>query len=108
MLETTWLFVLVLGHVAVVSAVLLGFRDGVWGPVVIVAALLGLVLFAIGSMGATNVEVIAQDGSTVSQAQPAMGWYAMGMALVSGVVAVVGSLAWLQPDQDNINHGSRY
>lgn len=107
MLETTWLFVLAAAHVTGLGAVLLGFRVD-WAEVVTIAALLSFVLFGIAAMGATNVEVVTDSGQTVRQAQPGMGWYAMGMALLAGIVAVAAGLEWLKDVMEDTSYGSNY
>lgn len=106
MLETTFLFVLGLGHVAVIAAILLGFRE-TWGPVVVASALLAVVLFGMAAMGATNVEIITDSGETVSNPQPGVGYYAMGMAMLSGIVAMLAGVASLK-DQEESPYGNSY
>lgn len=106
MLETTWLFVLALAHLTGLGAVVVGTRSE--SPASIAGALLAFVLFALAAMGATNVEVVTQTGSTVRQAHPGMGWYALGMALLSGVVAVYATLAWFGSQKEDTHYGNSY
>lgn len=100
MLESTFLFVLGLGHAGVLAAIVLGFREQ-FGPVVVASALLAMVLFAIAAMGATNVEVVTNAGETVRNPQPGLGYYAMGMSLLSGILAFLAGVATLKDEEDS-------
>lgn len=94
MLEGTYHLVLVLGHVAFVTALALGFVPEA-EEIVTISALFGLLLFATAGIASSNVVTIASDGSRIVTSQPAIGTYAYGLALASGLLSVYATLSWL-------------
>ena len=100
MLELTWLFLLALAHVALLASVGLGFTR-IPEMLVVIGAFVALILFAVVAISSSNVQVVTDSG-TVTKSQPAAGWYAYGMAMISLIVAVAATIAWL-PDSSDIN-----
>lgn len=99
MLELTWLFLFALAHAALATSITLGFAPGVNEMTVVIAAFVAIILFAIVAISSSNVQVITDSGA-VTQAQPAAGWYAYGMALISLIIAVAATMVWLPDSQE--------
>ncbi|QSG02519.1 hypothetical protein [Natranaeroarchaeum sulfidigenes] len=105
MLEFTWLFLFALAHAALTISIGLGFSARVHEMMVVIAAFVSLILFAIVAIASTNVQVVTDSG-TVTQSQPAAGWYAYGMALISLIIAVAATMVWLPDSEDIMNNVS--
>lgn len=104
MLELTWLFLFALAHAGLATSIGLGFTR-VHEMTVVIAAFISLILFAIVAISSSNVQVITDSG-TVTQSQPAAGWYAYGMGLISLIIAVAATMVWLPDTEDVMNNVS--
>lgn len=93
MLETTYHFMLVAAHVAILGALGLGFttRD----DLIAASSFVAMLLFSWVAIASTNVVTITNSGSRVVTEQPAVGWYAYGLAFLSFALAVYATLQWL-------------
>lgn len=104
MLESHHLFVLALAHVALFAAVGAGFTPRV--EAVVAAAFGAVILFAWAAIASTNIQIVTNSGTVVTQSQPAVGWYAYGMAFISLILAVASTLTWLPTDTEVSNNAS--
>ena len=94
MLWGTFVLVLALAHIMLAGALVSGHRlIPTWlAPV---QALLATILFGLGSISAANVETVTDSGSVVSTSEPAIGIYAIGMALIGFLLTIVVLIEWL-------------
>lgn len=93
MLQATYHLLLVAAHFAILGALGLGFtaRD----DLIAVASYTAMLLFSWVALASTNVLTITNDGSRIVTEQPAVGWYAYGLAFISFALAVYATLQWL-------------
>lgn len=104
MLETHHVLVLALAHAAIIATVLVGFTSRTWA--VAIAAFTGMVLFAWAAVASANIEIVTETGTTVTRQQPAVGWYAYGMAFISLIIGVVAVLTWLPNPKEAVTNAS--
>jgi hypothetical protein len=104
MLESHHLFVLVLAHLAIATTVVVGFTAREWA--VAVTAFVAMVLFAWAAIASTNITIITDSGSVVTRQQPAIGWYAYGMAFISLILGIVAVLTWLPTGKEALQNAT--
>lgn len=93
MLQATYHLLLVAAHVVFLGA--LGFGFTTRDDLIAVAAFFATLLFSWSALASTNVVTITTDGSRIVTEQPAVGWYAYGLAFISFALAVYATLQWL-------------
>ena len=101
MLQTTFLFTLILAHIAIGIAILLDSRGGHW--MASLSALLATVLFGIAAINAESIQV-ATDAGLETTSEPVIGIYAFMFAVISLVITVVLVIEWL-PTPGGASHG---
>lgn len=101
MLESTYHIVLVIAHVTLLGALGLGFTTR--EDLIAVAAFFAMLLFSWTAIASTNVVTITDSGSRIVTHQPAVGWYAYGLAFISFALAVYATLEWLPEWSEVVN-----
>jgi len=98
MLYSTFITMLLVGH-ALLLAMLVSDRSAIADELTPAIGLLGTTVLGIVALSSASVERVADNGTVVTQSEPAIGIYAFALAVIAFILTLYWLLLWLPADK---------